>query len=104
MPADAPPPLRLRAVTAGYRPGDDAERLAELARLCAHLPLALRIAADRAVTHPHLRLDDLIAEGTAVVDDVDLIQFGPAEPGGSATGAEGEAEADVGMAPGGDEP
>lgn len=52
----------LRAVTAGYRPGDDAERLAELARLCAHLPLALRIAADRAVTHPHLRLDDLIAE------------------------------------------
>ena len=44
------------------------------------------------------QLDDLIAEGTAVVDDVDLIQFGPAEPAGSAAGAEGEAG--VGTAPG----
>ena len=52
----------LRAVTAGYRPEDDATKLADLARLCARLPLALRIAAERAVTHPHLSLDDLIAE------------------------------------------
>jgi hypothetical protein len=52
----------LRTVTAGYRPADDPARLAELARLCARLPLALRIAAERAATHPHLTLDDLIAE------------------------------------------
>lgn len=52
----------LRAVTRGYRPEDDADRLAELAHLCAHLPLALRIAAERAASHPHMRLDDLISD------------------------------------------
>ena len=52
----------LRAVTAGYRSADDERQLAELARLCARLPLALRIAAERAASHPHLRLDDLIAD------------------------------------------
>jgi len=52
----------LRAVTAGYRPDDDADKLSELARLCARLPLALRIAAERAAGHPHMRLDDLIAD------------------------------------------
>lgn len=52
----------LRAVTAGYRPQDDLEKLTELADLCARLPLALRIAAERAASRPHLRLDDLIAD------------------------------------------
>lgn len=52
----------LRAITAGFRPADDTGKLADLARLCAHLPLALRIAAERAVSNPHLRIDDLIAE------------------------------------------
>ncbi|GAA2686687.1 ATP-binding protein [Streptomyces lunalinharesii] len=52
----------LRAVTRDYRPGDDPDQLTELARLCAHLPLALRIAAERAASHPHLRLDDLLAD------------------------------------------
>jgi tetratricopeptide (TPR) repeat protein len=52
----------LRAVTSGYRPDDDPAKLAELARLCARLPLALRIAAERAASHPHMRLDDLIAD------------------------------------------
>jgi tetratricopeptide (TPR) repeat protein len=52
----------LRAITSGYRPEDDPGRLAELARLCARLPLALRIAAERAAAHPHLFLDDLIAD------------------------------------------
>lgn len=50
----------LRAVTAGYRPADDERQLAELARLCAQLPLALRIAAERAASRPHMRLADLI--------------------------------------------
>ncbi|MFT9475839.1 hypothetical protein [Streptomyces sp. Mo3] len=52
----------LRVVTAGYRPVDDERQLAELAQLCARLPLALRIAAERAASHPHLRLADLIAD------------------------------------------
>ncbi|MFD4770512.1 ATP-binding protein [Streptomyces niveus] len=52
----------LRAVTAGYRAEDDLTRLTELADLCARLPLALRIAAERAASQPHLRLDDLIAD------------------------------------------
>ncbi|MER7789960.1 tetratricopeptide repeat protein [Streptomyces sp. NPDC097640] len=52
----------LRAVTAGYRPQDDADRLVELARLCARLPLALRIAAERAASRPHMNLDDLIRD------------------------------------------
>ncbi|KUL35575.1 hypothetical protein ADL22_27110 [Streptomyces sp. NRRL F-4489] len=52
----------LRAVTQDYRPGDDPDQLTELARLCAHLPLALRIAAERAASHPHLSLDDLLAD------------------------------------------
>ncbi|MGW1790069.1 ATP-binding protein [Streptomyces tubercidicus] len=52
----------LHAVTRDYRPEDDAEKLAELALLCARLPLALRIAAERAASHPHMRIDDLIAD------------------------------------------
>jgi PII-like signaling protein len=48
------------------------------------------------------QLDDLIAEGTAVVDDVDLIQFGTGAPDGTAPGAEVEAEG--GTAPGGGAP
>ncbi|PSK89638.1 NB-ARC domain-containing protein [Murinocardiopsis flavida] len=52
----------LRAVIAGYRPEDDADALAELARLCARLPLALCIAAERAVTRPHMRLAELISD------------------------------------------
>ncbi|WP_190122443.1 ATP-binding protein [Streptomyces inusitatus] len=52
----------LRAVTRGCRPEDDGDKLAELAHLCARLPLALRIAAERAASHPHMRLDDLISD------------------------------------------
>ncbi|MFE6049357.1 ATP-binding protein [Kitasatospora sp. NPDC056446] len=52
----------LRAVTAGHRPQDDPGQLTELARLCARLPLALRIAAERAASLPHMGLDELIAD------------------------------------------
>ncbi|WP_225844681.1 tetratricopeptide repeat protein [Streptomyces sp. HPF1205] len=52
----------LRAVTNGYRAEDDQDELTELARLCARLPLALRIAAERAASRPYMRLDDLIAD------------------------------------------
>ncbi|MER7845127.1 tetratricopeptide repeat protein [Kitasatospora sp. NPDC096077] len=52
----------LRAVTADYRDGDDPDELAQLARLCARLPLALRIAAERAAGRPRILLNDLIQD------------------------------------------
>lgn len=50
----------LRSLTAGYRANEDPDKLTELARLCARLPLALRIAAERAASRPQMPLDDLI--------------------------------------------
>ncbi|WP_231978517.1 NB-ARC domain-containing protein [Streptomyces sp. TLI_053] len=52
----------LRAVTGDYRSGDDPSELAQLARLCACLPLALRIAAERAAGRPRMLLDGLIQD------------------------------------------
>jgi len=52
----------LGAVTARYRGHDQRQELVELARLCARLPLALRIAAERAASRPMMRLDELIAD------------------------------------------
>ncbi|MER7672873.1 tetratricopeptide repeat protein [Kitasatospora sp. NPDC096128] len=52
----------LSAVTADYRVGDDPDELAQLARLCARLPLALRIAAERAAGRPRMLLNDLIQD------------------------------------------
>ncbi|WP_308424018.1 ATP-binding protein, partial [Saccharopolyspora thermophila] len=52
----------LRNVTADYRPEASPDELAELARLCAHLPLALRIAAERAARRPHTALHELIED------------------------------------------
>ncbi|NUS13533.1 MAG: tetratricopeptide repeat protein, partial [Streptomyces sp.] len=52
----------LQAVTDGHRTADGLDQLTELARLCARLPLALRIAAERAASHPHMKLADLIAD------------------------------------------
>ncbi|MEV0134698.1 tetratricopeptide repeat protein [Dactylosporangium sp. NPDC050688] len=52
----------LGTVTARYRRNDQHHELVELARLCARLPLALRIAAERAASRPMMRLDELIAD------------------------------------------
>jgi len=52
----------LRTVTAGYRETDSPEELRELSRLCARLPLALRIAAERAASRPLMLLDALIGD------------------------------------------
>jgi tetratricopeptide (TPR) repeat protein len=49
-------------VTAGYRHGDAPGQVAELARLCARLPLALRIASERAAARPLMPLRELIAD------------------------------------------
>lgn len=52
----------ITAATTGHRHHDDPAQLAELADRCARLPLALRIAAERAAARPHMPLTDLIAD------------------------------------------
>lgn len=52
----------LSAATEGYRPDDQYADLVELAGLCARLPLALRIAAERAASRPLMLLTELIAD------------------------------------------
>ncbi|WP_228554002.1 ATP-binding protein [Catenulispora pinisilvae] len=52
----------IRTATSGYRTCDDSEQIAELAELCARLPLALRIAAERAAARPFMALGELVAE------------------------------------------
>ncbi|MEY9943565.1 tetratricopeptide repeat protein [Kitasatospora sp. GAS1066B] len=73
----------LRAVTASYRTQDDPGELTELARLCARLPLALRIAAERAAGRPRMLLAELIADLRDESARWDVLT------------AEGEAEADA---------
>ena len=52
----------LEHITVRHRPGDDSQEVVELARLCGQLPLALRIAAERAASRPHMPLSDLIQD------------------------------------------
>ncbi|OXM43960.1 hypothetical protein CFP75_36295 [Amycolatopsis alba DSM 44262] len=52
----------IRRVVGDYRPADDSAELTELARLCARLPLALRIAAERAAGRPSMPLRELIRD------------------------------------------
>jgi tetratricopeptide (TPR) repeat protein len=52
----------LRRATGEYRRHDDSAELSELAQLCARLPLALRIAAERAASRPQMPLRELIAD------------------------------------------
>ncbi|SIO85557.1 tetratricopeptide repeat protein [Nocardiopsis sp. JB363] len=52
----------LEYVTVHHRAKDDPREVVELARLCGRLPLALRIAAERAAGHPHMPLSDLIQD------------------------------------------
>lgn len=50
------------SVTGRYRQGDDPAQVAHLARLCARLPLALRIAAERAAARPRMPLAELLED------------------------------------------
>lgn len=52
----------LAAIIGSDRVDSHRDGAAELARRCAYLPLALRIAADYAVSRPHFRLGELAAE------------------------------------------
>lgn len=50
----------IHRVVSDYRAADDMAELTELSRLCARLPLALRIAAERAAGRPTMPLRELI--------------------------------------------
>lgn len=52
----------LKKVIGADRAEAEPEATAELARLCACLPLALRIAASLLVSEPHLRVQDLVEQ------------------------------------------
>jgi tetratricopeptide (TPR) repeat protein len=52
----------VRAVTNGYRSEDAVGEVRELTQLCAQLPLALRIAAERAAGRPRMPLTELIQD------------------------------------------
>ncbi|WP_242909611.1 protein kinase domain-containing protein [Actinomadura terrae] len=68
VPLDVLPPDQavhlLRRTIGADRVDAEPEQAHQLARQCGHLPLALRIVADRAAGDPHLRLADLVAELT----------------------------------------
>jgi tetratricopeptide (TPR) repeat protein len=52
----------LRQIVGAERVAAEPDKARELAQRCAYLPLALRIAADRAISSPHLMLRDLVDE------------------------------------------
>lgn len=52
----------LKVAVNEYRSGDGENEIAELARLCARLPLALRIAAERAAARPRMPMSELIGD------------------------------------------
>lgn len=52
----------LSTMTSRHRSADDPRDLRELAKLCARLPLALRIAAERAISRPWTSMGELIAD------------------------------------------
>jgi tetratricopeptide (TPR) repeat protein len=54
----------LRRIIGDRRAETEPDGLIELARLCARLPLALRIAASRFASHPYLSVGDVLAEMT----------------------------------------
>jgi tetratricopeptide (TPR) repeat protein len=52
----------VHVTVAGYRSGDEEQEITELATLCARLPLALRIAAERAAARPRMPMQELIRD------------------------------------------
>jgi tetratricopeptide (TPR) repeat protein/transcriptional regulator with XRE-family HTH domain len=63
----------LRTVIGSERADDEPEATAGLARRCGHLPLALRIAAERVATHPHHSVDELADELGAEEERLDVL-------------------------------
>ncbi|WP_327348985.1 ATP-binding protein [Streptomyces europaeiscabiei] len=63
----------LRKISGVARSDAEPEATPLIARYCAYLPLALRIAAERAAAHPQRPLSDLARELTAEHDRLDAI-------------------------------
>ncbi|RJQ76144.1 transcriptional regulator [Pseudonocardiaceae bacterium YIM PH 21723] len=55
----------LNTIVGAARVAAEPEAAARLSVLCGHMPLALRIAAERLALRPHLSLDDLVADLTS---------------------------------------
>ncbi|WP_162834776.1 ATP-binding protein [Amycolatopsis circi] len=63
----------LREIIGRTRADHEPQATAELARSCAHLPLALRIAAERIADRPHLSVADLVQELAGEHDRLDVL-------------------------------
>jgi hypothetical protein len=63
----------LARIAGDERAAADPAATRRLAELCGWLPLALRIAADRAAAHPHLGIADLAEELAAESDRLDVL-------------------------------
>jgi len=71
-----PPPeadALLTRILGPDRAGAEPDAAAEIAQRCGYLPLALRIAADRAAARPRLRLADLARQLSAERDRLDVL-------------------------------
>lgn len=66
----------LRAIVGAPRADREPEAVVELARSCARLPLALRLAGRRAVARPRARLADVVAE---LADEAERLELFSAE-------------------------
>ncbi|WP_073484636.1 ATP-binding protein [Streptoalloteichus hindustanus] len=61
------------------RAAAEPEAVSQLAKLCAYLPLALHIAAQRVAARPHHRLTDLVDDLTGSGDLLDALMIGDDE-------------------------
>lgn len=82
MPLDVLPPERaveLLEQVVGERARDEPQSTAALAGYCGHLPLALRIAAERLVMSPHLTVAELVEELAEEHERLDALDSGEDE-------------------------
>jgi tetratricopeptide (TPR) repeat protein len=63
----------LRQVIGQERVDEEPDAVAELARRCAYLPLALRIAAERVADRPHLTVADLVDDLAEESERLDVL-------------------------------
>lgn len=63
----------LRTIIGSDRADHDPEATVELARRCTYLPLALRIAAERIVARPRVRVADLVNDLSIEQNQLDLL-------------------------------
>lgn len=70
----------VRAIIGDTRANAEPEALTDIVRACARLPLALRIAGQRAAARPHLRLVDIVAELTDRRGKLDTLSASGDEP------------------------